>query len=148
MTLNIKNFVKYIICLGVVYGALKISKCELDKKTTLIILTSIVVVLILSDTFFKTEGMASIWDQVGQLDDIDLSFDFKDSESEGKIDKLIKESSEEIEEELELIKVSETESESNAKVSAGTVITTKGKASVTPLGESSKPSVVSKAKSI
>ena len=78
MTLNIKNFVKYIICLGVIYGALKISKQDqLDRKTILIILVSVLIVMMLSDNFFKKEGMVNIWDQASQLDNIDHPFIFK-----------------------------------------------------------------------
>ena len=73
MTLNIKNFVKYIICLGVIYGALKISNCEpLNKKTTLIILVSTLAVMIASDSLFKTESMSNIWEEASQLDNIDF----------------------------------------------------------------------------
>ena len=145
MTLNIKNFVKYIICLGVIYGALKISKQDqLDRKTILIILVSVLIVMMLSDNFFKKEGMVNIWDQASQLDNIDLSFDSpkSESESESKLEKLIKETSEE--EELQLIKITESESEeSDVKAISRTVVTTKGNARVTSLDNNSKPLIVS-----
>jgi len=148
MTLNIKNFVKYIICLGVIYGALKISNCEpLNKKTTLIILVSTLAVMIASDSLFKTESMSNIWEEASQLDNIDLSFDFSE-DKDNKLNKLIKENSEEIEEELQLIKVTESESEKEMKanVSTGTVITTKGKASVTSVDKSDGKNMKSTAK--
>lgn len=148
MTLNIKNFVKYIICLGVIYGALKISKCEpLSKKTTLIILVSTLAVMIVSDSLFKTESMSNIWEQASQLDNIDLSFDFSE-DKDSKLNKLIQENSEEMEKELQLIKVTESESEKEMKanVSAGTVITTKGNASVTSLDKNGGKNMKSSAK--
>ena len=98
MKLNKDNFIKYIIFLGVIYGAIiLVNNREINKKKMLLILVGSLIIMIVTDYMFsKSESMSNVWKQAKELDNIDLTFS-----SPQKSDKLAKKVKQ-----LELIKIS------------------------------------------
>ena len=118
MNLDKQNFVKYIIFLGIIYASLKmVDTGNSNKRKTLLILVGSLVVMICTDYIFnKSEKMTNVWEQAKQLDNIDLSFDseesdkkLKDNKDEEEEDVDDEEDVDEVEDKVELIKLSEEE---------------------------------------
>lgn len=102
MNLNKKNFVKYIIFLGVIYGGMLLvnnGEIQNKRKTFLILVGSLFVMSMIDSSFLNPEKLSNVWDQAKELDNIDLSFD-----SPAKSNEIVKKAKK-----LELIKISESE---------------------------------------
>lgn len=118
MNLDLKKFVKYIVFIGIIYGAIKLTNNQfnLNKQQMLQLLVVSLVLMVTVDNMLmketfadtKKDEKADLLESADKLDDINLSYDVKTNSEDNSVE-LIKVDDKDDKEPL--IKLSETEEE-------------------------------------